>query len=81
MDLPQAVYILKCNNGKYYTGFTNEINKRIIAHNKSEVSFTKDKLPLNLVHLSLFADKQKVYDFDRYLKTGPGIAFRNKRLI
>ena len=81
MDLPYAVYILKCNNGKYYTGYTTDINKRIIAHNRSEVSFTKDKLPVRLVHLSLFENQQKAYDFERYLKSGSGIAFRNKRLI
>lgn len=81
MELPYAVYILKCANGKYYTGYTTNINTRLIAHKKGEVTFTKDKLPLALVHLSLFAEKQKAYDFERYLKTGSGIAFRNKRLL
>lgn len=81
MELPYAVYILKCANGKYYTGYTRNINNRLLAHSKSEVSFTKDKLPITLVHLSLFSDKQKAYDFERYLKSGSGIAFRNKRLV
>lgn len=81
MELPYAVYIIKCANGKYYTGYTININGRLIAHNKGEVSFTKDKLPVTLVHLSLFINKQKAYDFERYLKSGSGIAFRNKRLI
>lgn len=81
MELPYAVYILKCANGKHYTGYTTNITNRLLAHKKSEVSFTKDKLPVELIHLSLFADKQKAYNFERYLKTGSGIAFRNKRLI
>ena len=81
MDLPYTVYILKCSNGKYYTGYTTNIKNRLIAHEKGKVSFTKDKLPFLLVHLSLFATKQKAYDFERYLKTGSGIAFRNKRFI
>jgi putative endonuclease len=54
---------------------------RLEAHRKGEVHFTKDKLPIELVHLSLFADKQKAYDFERYIKSGSGIAFRNKRLV
>lgn len=81
MELPYAVYILKCNNGTYYTGYTTNIKNRLKAHNNKEVHYTKDKLPLELVHLSLFIDKQKAYDFERYLKTGSGKAFRNKRLI
>lgn len=81
MELSYSVYILKCANGKYYTGYTTNITKRLIAHGRGKVSSTKDRLPIALVHLSLFADKQKAYDFERYLKTGSGIAFRNKRLI
>lgn len=81
MILPFAVYILKCNDNTYYTGFTTNIEKRLNAHNNKEVHYTKDKLPVKLVHLSVFEDKQKAYDFERYLKTGSGIAFRNKRLV
>ncbi|WP_084625665.1 GIY-YIG nuclease family protein [Salinimicrobium xinjiangense] len=76
-----AVYILKCSNGQYYTGYTENINKRLTAHQKGEVYFTKKKLPVELVHLSLFPNKKKVCDFERYLKTGSGAAFRNKRLL
>ncbi|PNQ73766.1 hypothetical protein C1T31_05380 [Hanstruepera neustonica] len=81
MELPYAVYILECNDKTYYTGFTTNIKSRLKAHNNQEVHYTKDKLPVKLVHLSLFKDKQKAYDFERYLKTGSGKAVRNKRLI
>ena len=81
MELTYSVYILKCASGQYYTGYTANIKNRLIAHNNGEVQFTKDKLPLELVQLTQFADKQKAYDFERYLKSGSGIAFRNKRLI
>ena len=81
MELSFAVYILKCASGQYYTGFTENFEKRLKAHQKGEVHFTKDKLPVKLVHLSLFPDKKRAYDFERYLKTGSGVAFRNKRLL
>lgn len=81
MQLPYVVYILKCANGQYYTGYTTNIKNRLVAHGKGEVSFTNDKLPVELVHLSIFANKQKAYDFERYLKTGSGAAFRNNRFI
>ena len=79
--LPYAIYILQCANSQYYTGFTTNIEKRLKAHTAGEVHFTKDKLPVELVHVSYFNNKQKAYDFERYLKSGSGIAFRNKRLI
>jgi putative endonuclease len=81
MELIYGVYVLLCSNGKFYTGYTANIDQRMNAHCKGKVSFTKDKLPVTLVHLSLFENKQKAYDFERYLKSGSGIAFRNKRLI
>ncbi|RKN80359.1 GIY-YIG nuclease family protein [Ulvibacterium marinum] len=81
MTLPYAVYILKCANGQYYTGFSANLEKRLNAHQNGEVHFTKDKLPFQLVHVSYFVDKKKAYDFERYLKSGSGIAFRNKRLV
>lgn len=81
MELPYAVYIIRCSNNQYYTGYTENFNKRILAHSTGEVRFTKDKLPVELVHLSLFPDKKKAYDFERYLKSGSGVAFRNKRLL
>ena len=81
MELPYVVYILKCANGKYYTGYTTNIKERLKDHQNGEVHFTKDKLPVKLLHLSLFDNKQKAYDFERYLKNGSGSAFRNKRLV
>jgi putative endonuclease len=81
MELPYAVYILKCNDETFYTGYTTNIESRLKAHNNKEVHYTKSRLPIELVHLSLFEIKQKAYDFERYLKSGSGIAFRNKRLI
>ena len=81
MDRMYGVYILKCSNGQHYTGYTKNIGKRLMTHNKGEVHFTKDKLPVELIYLSLFPNKKKACDFERYLKTGSGAAFRNKRLL
>ena len=81
MILPYAVYILKCADNTYYTGYTTNIKNRLKAHSNKEVHYTKDKLPVELIHISFFSDKQKAYNFERYLKSGSGIAFRNKRFV
>lgn len=62
-------------------GCTNNLEDRILRHNKGQVHFTRDKLPVELISYIAFTDKYKAYDFEGYLKSGSGIAFRNKRLI
>ena len=81
MNLPYATYILKCNDGTFYTGFTTNIENRLRAHQNKEVSYTKDKLPVELVFICYCKTKKTACDFERYLKSGSGIALRNKRLI
>jgi len=74
------VYQLKCSDGKYYTGFSSRVHERVKEHESGEVSFTKTRLPVELVSYFAFTEKQLAYDFERYLKTGSGIAFAKKRL-
>ncbi|MBU2542131.1 GIY-YIG nuclease family protein [Patescibacteria group bacterium] len=75
------VYILKCKNGQYYTGITRDIKSRIAKHRKGEVKFTKPFLPVKCIFISCFPSKNKAAEFEKYLKTHSGSAFRNKRLI
>jgi len=75
------VYILKCSDKSNYTGCTNNLADRIERHKKGQVHYTKDKLPIQLITYIAFTDKYKAYYFERYLKSGSGMAFRNKRLI
>jgi putative endonuclease len=81
MTLYYAVYILKCADNTYYTGFSRNIQNRLKSHQSGKVNYTQSRLPVELIHVSFFQEKQKAYDFERYLKTGSGIAFRNKRFI
>jgi predicted GIY-YIG superfamily endonuclease len=75
------VYILKCKDGKYYTGCTSDLKGRFRSHAKGQVSETSDKLPVELLHYSAFIDKYKAFNFERYLKTGSGRAFMKKRFV
>lgn len=75
-----SVYILKCSDNTYYVGCTGNLNERLIRHNNAEVKYTSSRLPLQLVHQSVFFDKYKAYEFEIYLKSGSGRAFSIKRL-
>jgi putative endonuclease len=75
------VYILKCSDGTYYTGCTNDLQDRLERHNKGQIHYTQDKLPIELISYVAFSNKYKAFEFEKYLKSGSGLAFRNKRLI
>ncbi len=75
-------YILQSLKDKsYYIGSTQDLKKRIDKHNHKEVTYSSTKAPFELVWYSAFLTKQKAVDFEMYLKSGSGFAFRNKRLI
>ncbi|NOX46065.1 MAG: GIY-YIG nuclease family protein [Chlorobi bacterium] len=75
-----CVYILQCNDLSYYTGCTENLTKRLAAHNKGLVKSTKDKLPVKIITYTAFTDKSKAFRFEKYLKSGSGRAFAQKRL-
>lgn len=53
-------YILECNDGTYYTGWTNNIKKRYTDHNqKKGAKYTKGRGPLKLVYLKGFETKKE----------------------
>jgi putative endonuclease len=75
------VYILKCADGNFYTGCTSDLEDRMKRHHSGQVPATQKRLPLVLVTYVFFSEKQKAYDFEKYLKTGSGRAVMNKRLV
>lgn len=43
------VYILECQDGTYYTGYTPDLEKRIELHNKGKgAKYTRDRRPVEL---------------------------------
>jgi len=45
------IYIIKCRDGKLYTGITNNLKKRIAAHNTGEgCRFTRCRYPVKLIY-------------------------------
>lgn len=64
------VYIVKCNDGSYYTGITNNIEKRLIQHNKgvNADSYTYSRRPVNLVFYELFTDYNLALEWETRIK-------------
>lgn len=53
-------YILECSDGSLYTGWTNDIEKRLKAHNAGRgAKYTKPRLPVKLVYQEVFDTKEE----------------------
>ena len=51
-------YILKCKDDTYYTGYTNDLEKRIKAHNEGKgAKYTKGRGPVELIHYEEYEEK------------------------
>ena len=74
-------YIIKLKNGRYYAGFSSNLKNRINEHRLGKVTSTKDEVFSELIYYCAFKSKYTAIDFEKYLKTNSGFAFRNKRLV
>lgn len=53
-------YILRCADGTLYTGWTNDLEKRLAAHNAGlGAKYTKSRRPVTLVYAESFATKEE----------------------
>ncbi len=60
MSYINYVYMLKCKDGSLYTGWTNDIDKRLEAHNSGKgAKYTRGRTPVTLVHLETFSTKEE----------------------
>ena len=76
------VYILQSlKDQSYYTEITTNSIKRLNDHNLGTSIYSSGKKPFKITWYCIFNDKIKAIHFEKYLKSGSGIAFRNKRLI
>ena len=66
---------------QFYTGFSENVNSRLDEHNSGKSVHTNKYKPWKLNFVCGFNDKMKALNFEKYLKSASGIAFRNKRLI
>ena len=53
-------YILECKDGTYYTGWTNNLEKRLKDHNEGRgAKYTKARLPVSLIYYEEFQTKEE----------------------
>ena len=51
--------MIECSDGSYYTGYTNDLKKRLAAHNAGKgAKYTKSRRPVRLIYQENF-DNEK----------------------
>ena len=64
------VYILRCSDGTLYTGWTNNMEKRIAAHNKGTGSkYTRGRIPVELIFKEEFETKEEAMSRETVIKS------------
>ena len=62
-------YILKCHDGSYYCGYTNDLEKRLATHNAGKgAKYTKSRLPVELAYYEIFDTKEAAMSREWHLK-------------
>jgi predicted GIY-YIG superfamily endonuclease len=76
------VYLIESlsTQGKRYVGVTADLKQRLNEHNTGKSSHTSKFKPWRLITYVAFTDRAKAEAFERYLKSGSGHAFANKRV-
>ena len=63
------IYILECSDRTLYTGYTNDLEKRLKAHNGGKgAKYTKTRLPAKLVYHEEFEDKNEAMKREWFIK-------------
>jgi putative endonuclease len=78
----QYVYLIESTGvaSQRYVGTTSDLRRRLAEHNAGKSPFTAQFKPWRLVTYIAFSDGSRAPEFERYLKSGSGHAFANRRL-
>ena len=74
-----TIYILYSENcQKHYTGFTGNLEQRLLSHNQFGKDWTSKFRPWKLIYTKEFGLKAEALKFEKWLKTGVGRDFIKK---
>ncbi len=62
-------YIVRCGDGTLYTGYTNDPEKRLRAHNEGKgAKYTRGRLPVELVYCEEYDSKEEAMSREWHIK-------------
>jgi len=76
-----TVYVLRSlKNNRFYTGSTNNLERRLTEHNNRHKGYTKCNGPFKLLYTENYATKREAYKREMFLKSGRGREFLKETL-
>src|SRR3989338_7667640 len=73
-------YVLQNLKGRWYTGSTGDLRKRLKQHNGNKSTSTKNKGPWTLIYYESCLNEQDARSREEYLKSGMGKRYLKNRL-
>ena len=65
-------YLLRCADDTYYCGISNDLEKRLTAHNAGEgAKYTRGRIPVSVVYRESCADKSAALKREMQIKRLP----------
>lgn len=66
-------YVLQCDNGSYYKGFTNDLERRYQQHlNGQGANYTAKNKPIKIAYYETFDTEKEAAAREKYFKSGSG---------
>ena len=67
-----VVYLVRCADESLYCGITNDIEKRLVAHNSGKgAKYTKSRMPVEMAGVSSKMTKSEALRLERQIKQVP----------
>ena len=71
--LAYYVYMLRCSDGSYYVGHTNDLEHRLAAHERGAIEgYTLSRRPVELVFSDQFSTRPEAFHLERQIKGWSG---------
>ena len=65
---PFYVYLLRCGDGSYYAGQTDNLDVRMMQHNVGEIGYTSTRKPVQWVWQGEFESREGAIAFEQQVK-------------
>jgi putative endonuclease len=73
------VYVLRSlKDGRFYTGYTTNLENRLKDHNEGHTKSTKNRRPFELIYSEKFESKKEAMEREKFFKTPEGGVVKRK---
>lgn len=64
------IYVVRCNDGTLYTGYTTDVDARVTKHNTGRgAKYTRSRLPVSLVYTEAYNSKSEALRREATIKS------------